>query len=125
MTTSVSVFGLGYVGCVSSACFASEGNRVIGVDVSQAKVDQINEGRSTIVEEGIADLVADVVKAGRLSATTVVREAVLGSGISLVCVGTPSRPNGSISAIAQGVLSGACFDRGRLAIDLQSATDHR
>ena len=96
MTPSVSVFGLGYVGCVSSACFASEGHRVIGVEVSQAKVDQINAGRSTIVEEGIADMVADVVKAGRLSATTVVREAVLGSEISLVCVGTPSRPNGSI-----------------------------
>src|SRR6202795_984944 len=96
MTTSVSVFGLGYVGCVSSACFASEGHRVIGVDVSQAKVDQINAGRSTIVEEGIADIVADVVKAGRLSATTDVREAVLGSEVSLVCVGTPSRPNGSI-----------------------------
>jgi GDP-mannose 6-dehydrogenase len=96
MTTSVSVFGLGYVGCVSSACFASEGHRVIGVDVSQPKVEQINAGRSTIVEEGIADIVANVVKAGRLSATTDVREAVLESEISLVCVGTPSRPNGSI-----------------------------
>src|ERR1700688_4062971 len=96
MSVSVSVFGLGYVGCVSAAYFASEGHRVIGVDVSQAKVDQINAGRSTIVEEGIADMVADVVKAGRLSATTDVREAVLGSNISLVCVGTPSRPNGSI-----------------------------
>ena len=96
MTTSISAFGLGYVGCVSSACFASEGHRIIGVDVSQAKVDQINAGRSTVVEEGIADMVADVVKAGRLSATTDAREAVLGSEISLVCVGTPSRLNGSI-----------------------------
>jgi GDP-mannose 6-dehydrogenase len=96
MSDSVSVFGLGYVGCVSAACFASEGHRVIGVDISGAKVEQINAGRSTIVEEGIASLVAEGVAAGRLSATTDVREAVLGSNISLVCVGTPSRPNGSI-----------------------------
>ena len=96
MSDSVSVFGLGYVGCVSAACFASEGHRVIGVDVSGAKVEQINAGRSTIVEEGIAALVAEGVAAGRLSATTDVRAAVLGSNISLVCVGTPSRPNGSI-----------------------------
>ncbi|HEY8053048.1 MAG TPA: nucleotide sugar dehydrogenase [Steroidobacteraceae bacterium] len=96
MSDSISVFGLGYVGCVSAACFASEGHRVIGVDVSGAKVEQINAGRSTIVEEGIASLVAEGVAAGRLSATTDVREAVLGSNISLVCVGTPSRPNGSL-----------------------------
>jgi GDP-mannose 6-dehydrogenase len=96
MSASISVFGLGYVGCVCSACFADAGHRVVGVDVSQLKVDQINGGRSTIVEEGIADMVASVVAAGRLSATSDVRAAVLGSEISLVCVGTPSRPNGSI-----------------------------
>ena len=96
MGTSVSVFGLGYVGCVSAACFAGEGHRVIGVDVSEAKVDQINSGRSTIVEEGIAELVAQGVASGRLTATTDVSEAVQGTDISLVCVGTPSRPNGSI-----------------------------
>src|SRR5690606_31958448 len=77
-------------------CFANDGHRVIGVDVSQSKVDQINAGRSTIVEDGIADLVAEVVADGRLKATTDVRQAVFDSEISLVCVGTPSRPNGSI-----------------------------
>lgn len=96
MSTSVSVFGLGYVGCVSAACFASEGHRVIGVDVSQSKVDQINAGRSTIVEDGIAEMVASVVADGRLRATTSVHDAVLGTDISLICVGTPSRANGSI-----------------------------
>jgi GDP-mannose 6-dehydrogenase len=96
MSVSVSVFGLGYVGCVSAACLAAEGRRVIGVDVSQAKVDQINAGRSTILEDGIAEMVAAVVGDGRLSATTDVRAAVMGSDISLVCVGTPSRANGSI-----------------------------
>jgi len=96
MTTTVSVFGLGYVGCVSAACLASEGHSVIGVDVSIGKVDQINAGRSTIVEEGIAALVADVVRSGRLRATANVEDAVHRSDISLICVGTPSRPNGSI-----------------------------
>jgi GDP-mannose 6-dehydrogenase len=96
MTTAISIFGLGYVGCVSAACFASDGFRVVGVDVARSKVDQINAGRSTIVEEGIAQLVADVVAQKRLSATTDVKRAVLDTDLSLVCVGTPSRPNGSI-----------------------------
>jgi len=96
MSSRVSVFGLGYVGCVSAACFAGEGNSVIGVDVSAAKVEQISKGLSTIVEEGIAELVAQVVKEGKLTATTDVSAAVKATDISLVCVGTPSRPNGSI-----------------------------
>ena len=94
--SSISVFGLGYVGCVSAACFAKEGHTVIGVDVSDAKVAMINGGRSTIVEDGIADLVKQVHSAGRLRATTNVAEAIAGSDISLICVGTPSRTNGSI-----------------------------
>jgi len=93
---AISVFGLGYVGCVSAACFARNGHQVIGVDVSQDKVDMVNAGRSTIVEEGIADLVRDTVRAGRLRATADVAEAVAASEISLVAVGTPSRSNGSI-----------------------------
>ena len=96
MATSVSVFGLGYVGCVSAACFAKEGFDVVGVDVNPAKVGMINDGRSTIVEVGIEDLVRDMRASGRLRATTSSREAVLASSVSLVCVGTPSRPNGSI-----------------------------
>lgn len=96
MTTTVSVFGLGYVGCVSAACLAREGHQVIGVDVSQAKVDLVNAGQPTIVEHGIAELVADMRSAGRLAATTDVAAAVRDSAISLVCVGTPSQPNGSL-----------------------------
>jgi len=96
MTTALSVFGLGYVGCVSSACFAKEGHRVIGVDVSRPKVDMINGGRATIVESGIGELVAEMVAAGRLTATTSSAEAVRDSDVSLICVGTPSRSNGSI-----------------------------
>jgi GDP-mannose 6-dehydrogenase len=96
MSSTVSVFGLGYVGCVTAACFAGDGHRIVGVDVSADKVRQVNSGRSTIVEEGIAELVAEMVASGRLRATTDVAEAVLSTDISLICVGTPSRPNGSI-----------------------------
>ncbi|MEO8560547.1 MAG: nucleotide sugar dehydrogenase [bacterium] len=96
MNTTVSVFGLGYVGCVSAACFAKEGHSVVGVDVSTAKVDMINSGKSTILEVGISELVAEMVSAGRLRATTDVGDAVRSSTVSLICVGTPSRPNGSL-----------------------------
>lgn len=92
----VSVFGLGYVGCVSAACFAREGFHVVGVDVNQAKVADIAEGQSTIVEDGIAELVKEVVNSGRLTATSDTVRAVLDTDISLICVGTPSRPNGDI-----------------------------
>jgi GDP-mannose 6-dehydrogenase len=94
--SSISVFGLGYVGCVSAACFAKEGHDVIGVDVSESKVEMVNAGKSTIVEEGIAELVLAVHQAGRLRATTSVTDAIASSTISLIAVGTPSRSNGSI-----------------------------
>ena len=96
MTIALSVFGLGYVGCVSSACFAREGHQVVGVDVSPLKVAMIKSGRPTIVENGIGELVAEMVAAGRLTATTDAANAVARSNISLICVGTPSRANGSI-----------------------------
>jgi GDP-mannose 6-dehydrogenase len=92
----VSVFGLGYVGCVTAACLADRGFRVIGVDVSPSKVDLINAGQATIVEEGIAELVRAAHAGGRLSATMSVADAVEATSISLVCVGTPSQPNGNL-----------------------------
>lgn len=96
MTTTVSIFGLGYVGCVSAACLAKEGHTVIGVDVSQAKVDMLNAGTATIVEAGIGELVAEMRAAGCISATTDSADAVRRSSLSLICVGTPSGANGSI-----------------------------
>jgi GDP-mannose 6-dehydrogenase len=96
MTTPISVFGLGYVGCVSAACFAKEGFDVVGVDVSPAKIDMIRRGQATILEAGIQELVSAMVGAGRLRATADVAETIRDTGISLVCVGTPSRSNGSL-----------------------------
>jgi GDP-mannose 6-dehydrogenase len=92
----LSIFGLGYVGCVSAACFAKEGHAVIGVDVNPNKVDMINRGNSPIVEKGIGELLSEVVKSGLLIATTDSAEAVRNSEVSLVCVGTPSNQNGSL-----------------------------
>jgi GDP-mannose 6-dehydrogenase len=94
--SEISVFGLGYVGCVSAACFAREGHSVVGVDLNQTKVDLVNAGKPTILEEGIAELVAEMRAAERLRATTDATEAVHASTISLVCVGTPSQPNNSL-----------------------------
>jgi len=93
----ISVFGLGYVGCVSAACLASRGNTVIGVDVNPTKIDLIMGGHAPVVEERIGELTASVVADGSLTATTDVAAAIRDTDISLVCVGTPSAPNGSLS----------------------------
>ena len=92
----ISVFGLGYVGVVTSACFAAEGHDVIGVDVVQEKVDMLNAGVSPIVEEGIGDLVSDCVNRGTLRATLSTIEAIDESSLCIICVGTPSRDNGAL-----------------------------
>jgi GDP-mannose 6-dehydrogenase len=92
----ISVFGLGYVGCVSAACFAKDGHEVVGVDVNPTKVGIINSGKSPIVEAGVGELIEEMVSSGRLRATSESSEAVMNTDISLVCVGTPSHPNGSL-----------------------------
>jgi GDP-mannose 6-dehydrogenase len=92
----VSVFGLGYVGSVSAASFAADGHDVIGVDVNAGKVAAINEGRSPIVEPGLDELLKQGVAQKRLRATTSTEDAVNNSDVSLLCVGTPSRKNGSL-----------------------------
>ncbi|MBA2602335.1 MAG: UDP-glucose/GDP-mannose dehydrogenase family protein [Acidobacteria bacterium] len=93
---NVSVFGLGYVGSVSAASFAADGHTVIGVDVNPDKVASLNEGRSPIVEKGLDELIRDNTANGTLRATTSTSDAVENSELSLICVGTPSRRNGSL-----------------------------
>jgi GDP-mannose 6-dehydrogenase len=92
----ISIFGLGYVGAVSAGCLATSGHEVIGVDPNQKKVDLINAGSTPIIEKDIGEMIAATVASGHLRATTDVRDAVLGSDMSLICVGTPSQLNGNL-----------------------------
>lgn len=94
--TTVSVFGLGYVGSVTAACLAERGCRVIGCDVQSAKVGQILAGEAPIGEPGLEPLIREQLAAGRLSATTDPEKAVRESEVSLVCVGTPSTASGGL-----------------------------
>jgi GDP-mannose 6-dehydrogenase len=91
---NVSVFGLGYVGCVTAACLARDGHHVIGVDVNAEKVEMINAGSSPIIEPGLADLIGRVVRQGRLSATDSADEGIAEAEVALICVGTPDLGHG-------------------------------
>src|ERR1022692_4676038 len=93
----ISVLGLGYVGTVCAACLADRGHNVIGVDKLETKVNLIRSGRSPVIERDIDELVKRTVKAGRLVATTDAHEAIASTELSIVCVGTPSQPNGALS----------------------------
>lgn len=92
----IAVFGLGYVGTVTMAALAGEGHDVTGVDPNPVKVDLINSGSSPIIEEGLGDLIRDGIDAGRIRALTSPVGALADIDICIVCVGTPSRPNGSV-----------------------------
>lgn len=94
---NISIFGLGYVGCVGAACLAKLGHRVVGVDVNENKVRLINEGKPTIIEEGIAELCAEAHSKGLMSATMDVREAVHATDVSFIVVGTPSSKEGHLN----------------------------
>lgn len=93
----ISVFGLGYVGCVSVGCLAKNGHEVTGVDVSDFKVDLVNRGLATIVEKDIDIIIREGYEKGRISATTCAEEAVHNTEISIVCVGTPPSLNGHLN----------------------------
>src|SRR5437660_6851555 len=96
VSLSISLFGLGYVGSVSAACFAHMGHKVTGVDISKTKVEMLDSGRTPIIEARMDDLVAEAHKSCRLHATTDSIAAVLASDISFVCVGTPSLRSGKL-----------------------------
>jgi GDP-mannose 6-dehydrogenase len=102
----VSIFGLGYVGTVCAACLSDLGHNVIGVDANPTKVDLLRGGQAPIVERDIDKLVEAAVRHGRLTATTDVERAIMGSDLSLICVGTPSRPNGSLDTRAAETVAG-------------------
>ena len=86
----VAVIGIGYVGTVTAACLSDAGHQVVGVDISNYKVDSLNSGRAPLSERGLSELIAKNHAAGRLSATSDVNRAVENSDVALICVGTPS-----------------------------------
>lgn len=92
----ISIFGLGYVGCVGMGCLARAGHEVLGVDVSDEKVALINSGKPTIVEKDIDELIETGFNDGRIRATKDYVQAVLSTDISFLCVGTPSSHNGHL-----------------------------
>jgi GDP-mannose 6-dehydrogenase len=90
----VAIFGLGYVGTVTAACLAANGHDVWGVDPDQLKVSAVSGGHSPVVEPGLEALIAEAVSSGKLHATIHPSEALPGTDVSLLCVGTPSAATG-------------------------------
>jgi GDP-mannose 6-dehydrogenase len=95
----IAIFGLGYVGSVSAACLAAAGHDIIGVDVDAHKLSLMRQGRPPVSEPGLDDLLSRVIADGRLTVTDDTAAAVRASELSLVCVGTPSRRNGSLDTV--------------------------
>ncbi len=94
---NISVFGIGYVGCVSMGCLAQNGHTVIGVDIIDSKVNLINNGKPTIIEKDIGKILYEQWKNGRVSATKDFIQAVVHTEVSIICVGTPSTNEGHIN----------------------------
>lgn len=95
----ISIFGLGYVGAVCAGCLSARGHDVIGVDVSQVKIDLINQGKSPIVEPGLEPLLEQGVNSGRLRGSNDVKAAVMDTQMSFLCVGTPCKKNGDLDLV--------------------------
>ncbi len=96
----IAIFGMGYVGVVSGACLLRDGHEVVGVDTVASKVTDLAQGRSPIQESGVAEMLEEGYKAGRLTATTEAREALTDCDMAWICVGTPSEPDGEINLSA-------------------------
>lgn len=102
---AISVVGLGYVGAVSVACYAQLGHRVVGIDLDLGKVAQIAAGTSPIVEDGLGDALTDGVADDLITSSPNVLDGVLETDITFVCVGTPSRSDGTVDLSALKVVA--------------------
>lgn len=94
-TLKIAILGLGYVGCTAAGCIASQGHHVLGIDVSAAKVEMLNAGKSPVYEPGLDDLIATARTDGLLEATTEIGDKLDDCDIAIVCVGTPSGVDGA------------------------------
>ena len=94
---NISVFGLGYVGCITAACLADAGYQVVGVDIDSEKVAALNQGKSPFFEADLSDIISRCVRRGTLYATSDAKKAVQSSDIAFICVGTPSTPDGGVN----------------------------
>ena len=114
----IAVLGLGYVGCTALGCITSQGHEVVGIDVSPAKVDTLNAGRSPVFEPGLDDLVRSARNEGLLTAHTEIGDRLDDCDIAIVCVGTPSAANGAhdmrfIIQVTRQIAQGLKRDRSR------------
>jgi len=103
---NINIFGMGYVGVITAGCLCKDVHRVVGVDVSQYKVDLLNEGKSPIIEERIETLLQEAKQSGRFVASTDAKLAFDQADMCIVCVGTPSERNGALNtSFVEGVVS--------------------
>ena len=94
---NISIYGMGYVGVVSTACLVRDGHRVIGIDPIASKARDINAGHTPIQEAGVSEMLAAGHRDGRLSASTVPADGLADCDMVWICVGTPSQPDGGIN----------------------------
>lgn len=96
----IAIFGMGYIGCVTAACFSKLGNQIIGVEIRKDKIEMLKEGRAPVEEKGLNDLISLAIHQKKLFFTSNAEKAIMNSDIGFVCVGTPSNFDGSIDLSA-------------------------
>lgn len=123
---NIAVVGAGYVGCVTAACLSRDGHSVVAVDTDPSKVRSLREGICPVVEPGLQELVTKSVREGRLRAEESSVEAFSSVDAAIVCVSTPSMPDGSVDIRPMmrvfGVLAAAAERLGRLRLVLVRST---
>jgi len=95
------MIGTGYVGLVSGVCFSDLGNDVICVDKDIKKIDSLKKGKIPIYEPGLSELAVKNYKNKRLTFSSDLKTSVKNSDIIFICVGTPTKKNGSSADLSQ------------------------
>ncbi len=116
----LAVFGAGYVGLVTAACFAEMGNHVACVDVDEARVERLRRGEVPIHEPGLSEMIVRGAERGRIRFTTDAREAIGDAEVIFIAVGTPPNEDGAadlshVLAVARTI--GALIDEPVVVVD--------